>query len=276
MLLPFLGALMVWTGLLITGPAAARWPLSAEGSVNAWFAGHRTGAATAVSEWLTLIASTESVIGVTLLSVVGLVILPRVPRWWEAGFLGASVAVQSVLFLIVTLCVERPRPGVPHLDPAPPTSSFPSGHAGASLALYGGLATLAVTGLRGRWRYAAAGVLLVIPLAVGASRLYRGMHHPSDVVGGLVNGACVLLLMAHALLPRERPAPAGVSRSGSPLSASRSARPAVVGGQGARQVAVVRPPLACSRQVADPVRGHGPAQPHRRAAEVGDGRTPLR
>ncbi|MFE9396256.1 diacylglycerol kinase family protein [Streptomyces flavidovirens] len=255
LLLPALWALMVGAGLLITGPAAARWPLSAEGDVNAWFAGHRTGPATSASEWLTLIASTEGVIGVTLVCVVALVVLPRVPRWREAVFLGASVAAQSALFLLITLCVERPRPVVSHLDPAPPTSSFPSGHVGASVALYGGLATLAVTRLRGPWRYVAAAALLVVPPAVAVSRLYRGMHHPSDVAGGLVNGACTLLVIGYALLaPRERPAPAPTGREGGPLPLPRSAGSTGGGVRGVRRVVVVRHPLACAEKLAQQVR----------------------
>ncbi|MFF3341274.1 diacylglycerol kinase family protein [Streptomyces flavidovirens] len=255
LLLPLLWALMVGAGLLITGPAATRWPLSAEGDVNAWFAGHRTRPATSVSEWLTLIASTEGVIGVTLVCVVALVVLPRVPRWREAVFLGASVAAQSALFLFITLCVERPRPVVSHLDPAPPTSSFPSGHVGASVALYGGLATLAVTRLRGPWRYVAAAVLLVVPPAVAVSRLYRGMHHPSDVAGGLVNGACTLLVIGYALLaPRERPAPPPAGREGGRPPLPRSAGSTGGGVRGVRRVVVVRHPLACAEKLAQQVR----------------------
>ncbi|WP_344173144.1 diacylglycerol kinase family protein [Streptomyces albidochromogenes] len=255
LLLPPLWALMVGAGLLITGPAATRWPLVAEGDANAWFARHRTGAATAVSEWLTLVASTESVIGVTVVCVVALVALPRVPRWREAVFLGGSVAAQSALFLLITLCVQRPRPVVSHLDPAPPTSSFPSGHVGASVALYGGLAALVVTRLRGPWRYAAAAALLVVPPAVAVSRLYRGMHHPSDVVGGLVNGVCTLLVIGSALLAsRGRPAPAPTVREGGPLPLPRSAEGAVADARGVRRVVVVRHPLACAEKVARQVR----------------------
>ncbi|GGX19078.1 hypothetical protein GCM10010353_37840 [Streptomyces chryseus] len=255
LLLPPLWALMVGAGLLITGPAATWWPLSTEGGVNAWFARHRTGAATAVSEWLTLVASTESVIGVTVVCVLALVALPRVPRWREAVFLGGSVAAQSALFLLITLCVQRPRPVVSHLDPAPPTSSFPSGHVGASVALYGGLAALAVTRLRGPWRYVAAAALLVVPPAVAVSRLYRGMHHPSDVVGGLVNGACTLLVIGAALLAsRGRPAPAPTVREGGRLPLPRPAEGAVADAPVARRVVVVRHPLACAEKVAHQVR----------------------
>ncbi|MDX3540273.1 diacylglycerol kinase family protein [Streptomyces sp. MB09-01] len=83
---------------------------------------------------------------------------------------------------------------------APPTSSFPSGHVGASVALYGGLATLVWNRVRGPWRYVAAAVLVLVPPVVGLSRMYRGMHHPSDVAGGLVNGVATLLVMGSVFL----------------------------------------------------------------------------
>ncbi|MET9800857.1 phosphatase PAP2 family protein [Streptomyces sp. NPDC006368] len=124
-------------------------------------------------------------------------------------FLSGAVLAQSGLFLLVTLWVERPRPDVPHLEPSPPTSSFPSGHVGAATALFGGLATLAAVRLRSPWRYPVAVVLALVPFAVAASRLYAGMHYPSDVTAGLLNGAGVLLVMAHALLPGRSSSPPG-------------------------------------------------------------------
>ncbi len=56
---------------------------------------------------------------------------------------------EPVLFLVVTLRGERPRPTAPRLDTAPPTSGFPSGHVGAAVALRGGLAVLAALRQRG-------------------------------------------------------------------------------------------------------------------------------
>lgn len=126
-------------------------------------------------------------------------------RWREAAFLGGSVAAQSAVFLLVTLCVDRPRPTAPRLDGAPPTSSFPSGHVGAAVALYGALAVLAVLRLRGPLRLPLCALAALLPVLVGFSRLYRGMHHPTDVLAGLVNGGAVLWIMWRAFLsdPRE-------------------------------------------------------------------------
>jgi len=51
-----------------------------------------------------------------------------------------AVAGETGLFLLASVIVHRFRPGIPHLDGAPPTSSFPSGHTAATIALACGLA----------------------------------------------------------------------------------------------------------------------------------------
>lgn len=255
LLVPVQAALMVGLGLLVTGPLAGLEPLSREDAVNRALAARRTPLWDSVTEWLSTAAGTPGIVLVTLVCVIALVVLPRAPLWREAVFLGGSVAVQSAVFLCVTVFVDRDRPEVHHLDAAPPTSSFPSGHVGASVALYGGLATLLMTRTRGARRPMAAGVLLLIPLAVGVSRMYRGMHHPSDVVGGLVNGVATLLVVGHALLTADEP-------GGDPGRASLPAQrgpgdataedPAVPGG--GRRAAVIRHPKGCGNELAGRVR----------------------
>ena len=94
----------------------------------------------------------------------------------------------------------RPRPDVPHLDPAPPTTSYPSGHLGASDVLYARLAIMA-TRIEATWlRRTVIGVCSVIPVLVAYARLYRGMHHLSDVVVGAINGLICAALAASCLL----------------------------------------------------------------------------
>ncbi|MEU9300039.1 diacylglycerol kinase family protein [Streptomyces sp. NPDC048269] len=252
-------ASMVLLGMLVTRVAAGHRLLSLENEVNRAFAAHRNPLADGVSEWLSVMAGTEAIVGVTLLCIAGMLALPRAPRWTEAVFLGASVAVQSAVFLVVTVFVERPRPDVAQLDGAPPTSSFPSGHVGASVALYGGLATLLLSRTRGPWRYVTAAALLLVPPAVGLSRMYRGMHHPSDVAGGLLNGAATLLVMGSVFLSgrtpaaspsgRTQPAARGAARTPDTVVPARHAarRPG-------RRVVVVRHPHGCADELADKVR----------------------
>ncbi|MFG3039932.1 diacylglycerol kinase family protein [Streptomyces sp. NPDC048330] len=260
LLLPVQTAVVAGLGLLVTGPLAHRWPLSAEDGVSRALAAHRTPVATALTEAASLLASTGSVIALTVLCAAALLVLPHVPRWREAAFLAVTVAAQSAVFLLVTLVVDRERPGVPHLDPAPPTSSFPSGHVGASVALFGGLAVLASRRLRGARRGLVVGLLLVIPLLVAASRVYRGMHHPSDVVVGLLNGACTLALVAAALLPGRR------EEAATPVTDPSA--------HGARRAVVVRHPHGCGDDTAARVRAllrdHGYAEQRWTETTAGD------
>ncbi|MFD3547214.1 diacylglycerol kinase family protein [Streptomyces sp. NPDC058655] len=272
LLLPAQAVSMVGLGLLVTGPAAGHWPLSVEGRANQDLAESRAAPTTGVSEWFSLLASTEVIIGVTLVCIVALLVLPRVAWRTEALFLGASVAAQSAVFLVVTVFVARPRPGVPQLDGAPPTSSFPSGHVGASVALYGGLAVIAFLRMRGPWRYALPGVLLLVPPAVGLSRMYRGMHFPTDVAGGLLNGTATLVVIGFLLLhgrPSARTAGQEPGTSAAPDTSAvpdtstvpgPSAAPDVPAGSAAgRRVVVVRHPYGCPDELADRVRAvlHG-------------------
>jgi membrane-associated phospholipid phosphatase len=104
----------------------------------------------------------------------------------------------------VTATVHRPRPPVVRLDVAPPTSSYPSGHTAAAVALYGCIAILVfwIYSRRPATRVAVV-VLCCIPVVVGMSRLYRGMHYPSDVLAGALTGGLWLLLVITTLLPRQ-------------------------------------------------------------------------
>ncbi|MFJ2933162.1 diacylglycerol kinase family protein [Streptomyces sp. NPDC087219] len=260
-LVPAQVSLMVGLGLLLTRDPLAGLLTPVEDRVSRAFAAGRAPVADVVSGGLSVLAGTGSIVAVTLLCVAALLLLPGSPRWAEAVFLGASVAVQSAVFLAVSVCVQRPRPAVPHLDAAPPTSSFPSGHVGASVALFGGLALLALTRLRGPRQYVAVVTLLLVPPLVGLSRLYRGMHHPTDVVGGLVNGALTLLVVGSVFLAGRAPGghddPAG--RRSSP-GAAPSGPP---GGPAAGRVVVVRHPHACDDRLADRVRAVLEAHGHR-------------
>src|SRR5918993_4228553 len=100
-----------------------------------------------------------------------------------------AVAGEVGIFLVVTLLVDRQRPPVSHLDEAPPTSSFPSGHTAATIALWGALAVLASERARSALvRNLFLVLAFVLPLLVASSRLYRGMHYLTDVLGGFLLG----------------------------------------------------------------------------------------
>jgi len=129
----------------------------------------------------------------------------RLGRWYESWVVVVAITGELLLFLAVTATVVRDRPEVEQLDAAPPTSSFPSGHTAAAIALYGCLAFLLLRmGRPGPARTALVVLLFCVPLVVAVSRVYRGMHFPSDVLFGLVGGGLWLLAVVAVLLPRSR------------------------------------------------------------------------
>ena len=105
----------------------------------------------------------------------------------------------TLLNWILKAVFQRPRP-LPFFGLTTPTSySFPSGHALAAFCFYGALAALVTARLRSPLLRALvwAGAAVVI-VAVGFSRLYLGMHYPSDIVAGYATGFVWVLTVASA------------------------------------------------------------------------------
>lgn len=194
-----LAVAMVLLGFLVTHSLAHRWPLSTEDSVDRALAARRDPALNTVTGALSTMANTA---GTAIAAAAACLATRRLfRRWREAAFVAACLAVEVGVFLVTTVLVHRSRPLGLELDHSPPTSSFPSGHSAAALALYGALAWLLF-----RWtRRRSAWLLLLVPAAVGFARLYRGMHHPSDVIAGFLLGACAVWIANRAVL---RPEPA--------------------------------------------------------------------
>lgn len=206
-----LGLIVIWglisllglleTRVLGTGPVHR-----ADLGADIWLAAHRTAFWNTATLVGTTMATTVTVIAVTA----GVALLLRwlVGRWHESLVLVTVMIGEIVLFLAASSTIHQDRPPVARLDQAPPTSSYPSGHTAAAVALYGCLAVLVIWifGRRPAARVAAA-VLVLIPFFVAFSRLYRGMHYPSDVIAGALLGGLWLLLVITTLL-RRQPRPA--------------------------------------------------------------------
>lgn len=134
-------------------------------------------------------------IGIPAAVALACLVLALQRRWRAAGFLLAAILVEVVTYRTTTWTVERERPDVQRLEGLDPLASFPSGHVAASVAVYGGLALLLSSQVRSRAFTLAIWILVLAVVAFAAtSRVYRGMHHPTDVGGGLVMGAGALLV----------------------------------------------------------------------------------
>ena len=217
------GAIVIWgvmslLGLLLTHVIDHGTVHQADLGVNQWFVRRRTSFwndATAVG---TGMAETITVIVVT--AVAALVLRWMTKRWREAVMLITSIVGELAIFLATTVIVPQRRPAVSKLDPAPPTSSYPSGHTAAAVCLYGALAVLLLWLYAGRPGARIVAVLLFcVPVFVALSRVYRGMHYPSDVLAGALLGGLWLSLVTRTFLPHRpwgygagRQSPAGSAR----------------------------------------------------------------
>lgn len=184
---------IVGFGLLITGPLTGL--SKSEESVNKALASDRTPTWNTITMFWSHVGNTEYVIAVCIL--VSLIILWRTKDLLFSLVPVIAISLQATIFVLATLVIGRPRPKVSHLDPAPPTSSYPSGHVGASTALYLAFALLAQRIERTWLRVLTTVVCLLLPLLVTYARLYRGMHHVTDVTVGMLNGIiCAVLAYA--------------------------------------------------------------------------------
>jgi undecaprenyl-diphosphatase len=125
---------------------------------------------------------------IAVLAVVGFLMLAQ--AWRPAVFTLVASGGGLVLSSLLKYTVDRPRPDlVPHGNLIY-TSSFPSGHSMMSAVVYLTLAAL-VTRLieRRRLKGYALAVAMMLTLLVGVSRVYLGVHWPSDVVAGWAAGA---------------------------------------------------------------------------------------
>lgn len=127
------------------------------------------------------------------LSILACALLIHARRYADALLVAVAVAVARALTMLCKLAFARERPACGDAIGMESTFAFPSGHASAATALYGALALLILrSGLPQRTRIAVAAVLALLIAAIGFSRVYLGVHYPSDVLGGVLLGAaCV-------------------------------------------------------------------------------------
>jgi undecaprenyl-diphosphatase len=128
------------------------------------------------------------------------VFLAATRRWRPVVFVAVIMAGELAAFLAAAAVVHRPRPDVTHLDQHLPTSAYPSGHEAATCCLYVAIAILVIGHARGWWRWLFLIPAIAMPVLVALSRMYRGEHHPTDILGSLLFAA--LWLTAAVLLIR--------------------------------------------------------------------------
>jgi undecaprenyl-diphosphatase len=168
-------------------------------TVPHWLAAHRTPLLNTWTYYGSEAGNTHAILAVGL--VAGAIALAVTRRWRPVVFLLVTMFGELTLFLAAAAIVGRARPDVPHLDGQLPTSSFPSGHVAATILLYAAIVTLAWPRTRAWWRWALVALAVLMPLWVGLSRMYRGMHHPTDLLGSIVLAAGWLAATIYLVCP---------------------------------------------------------------------------
>ncbi len=129
-------------------------------------------------------------------------------RWVDIGVLAASVVGAQGVSAVIKHWIERPRPDLVSHEAAIYSASFPSGHTLMATTVYLTFAMLIAADFpERRLRDYLLGVAWIVSFAVGASRIYLGVHWPSDVLAGWCIGALWMLAMRQ-FLPRLRHASA--------------------------------------------------------------------
>lgn len=190
--------LVTWAvGELVTSAFSALLVDELDRPAMRWVAENRNGVLDAAMKAVTHLGDRIAI--VALLGAASVAAAVHRSRRWTAFFLAATTGGLLLSGLVKQL-VDRPRPDLDRLVEIGGLS-FPSGHATAAAVCYGSFAVAALA-VRTPPRVVLAALCAAIAIAVAASRVWIGVHYPTDVVAGLACGSAWVTL-AHLAFLRE-------------------------------------------------------------------------
>ncbi|HKX30908.1 MAG TPA: phosphatase PAP2 family protein [Blastocatellia bacterium] len=141
---------------------------------------------------------------ITFSLILAVFFLIRCRRKREALTILMSLGIGYAASAVLKLVFHRERPNLWEFIERPEDYSFPSGHAMASMVVYGMAAYLLELAFpRFRWFFRVLAAVLI--LMIGTSRVYLGVHWPSDVLAGFVGGLAVVFNLAYWYSRRSSP-----------------------------------------------------------------------
>jgi membrane-associated phospholipid phosphatase len=163
-----------------------------DSSITPWVVAHRTAGLTAAARLFSTLGSQAILIPVT--AIVTLALVGR-RRFVHAGLLVVAWGGAIGLYSLTKHFVQRLRPPMDiWLTNVGRTSSFPSGHATQSLATFVALVLIGAVLLP--WaRWPGRAIALVLVIGVGWSRVYLGVHWPTDVLAGWLAAAAWIAIV---------------------------------------------------------------------------------
>ncbi|MCI8646358.1 MAG: phosphatase PAP2 family protein [Firmicutes bacterium] len=160
-------------------------------AIRQWFYSLRSSALTPVLKAITYMGNWQTISGLCIL----LLFLPKTRMRY-----GVPVSISAIFITAfnkgIKQIFQRPRPDVSlHLIDEG-GYSFTSGHSITSMVVYGLLIALVRSYVKDRKTANVLTVLLAIPwICIGPSRIYMGVHYPTDVLGGWLLGAAALMVI---------------------------------------------------------------------------------
>ncbi|NND88220.1 MAG: phosphatase PAP2 family protein [Flavobacteriaceae bacterium] len=153
----------------------------------------------ALTRYFTIVTDIGDVNGYLIVLAICILLTVLVLKRWKYMLQIVIVLVLATLSnMMLKRAIDRARPGIEHLVVVK-TLSYPSGHAMSAMAFYGFVIYL-ITHLKIHiiWKTIIICVLATLILSIGLSRIYLGVHFPSDVLGGFIAGLiwvffCILI-----------------------------------------------------------------------------------
>lgn len=186
--------MLLWTALFCGLTAAvvrANGPTRVDTDGMRWMTDHRGDALTAVAKTLAVLGGTVCM-ALLVLTACALLVWRR--QWDAVILVGVTSFGAGVLVVILKYLVGRDRPPVAGRLVAETTHSYPSGHSLGSFVVIGIVMIVALRFMHGLVHRVLPLAAAVLVAAIGLSRIYLGVHWPTDVLAGWILGALWLTL----------------------------------------------------------------------------------
>lgn len=165
-----------------------------DGDFQSWLRGSLPEKVTHFYRAVTLLGNTPIII--VFVSVIGAYFY-YVRHWrWETFWLFGNLLIMGAASTLLKIAYNRPRPYLTYLIDKPSGASFPSWHAASTMLLALSFVVLLNQRLNGSTtlKRILQALLIIVAVTVGLSRIYLGVHYPSDVIAGWLLALAIVLL----------------------------------------------------------------------------------